>query len=472
MKSIITLVPYLLMTMMFVQCGRKSSDPVYGTWKSVGYGKYLVLDSLSYRFYDHTRISCLPAQQGDISLLDGRMQLKSDTLIISKGTSLYFYTRTNQLPEACYEELTEDKKKDPVYNFEVFVKTIEEHYAYFGLNKIQWDSLYQVTRQKVTPQTTEATLYIILEELIETLQDNHGYVEPTDEVYEQAEKLRPITVETDTLPEIGDFQVAKVVADAYLQEDLAKDTWLVHWGKMENNIGYIQLKTMWLFADLDLSKEEIKEKGYINAYVDAFTKLNEGEYIKKERAGVAKVMDSIMNDLQHTDTIVLDIRFNGGGQDAVALEVIKRFNDKKRVIATKKTRVGQGYTNSIPIYLEASDQPYLKPVYVLTSQQTGSAAEMATMATLGLPHIKRIGSHTQGATSDALEKRLPNGWYFTTSNEVYLDVGGKSYENLGVPVDYKLNYPKGRQTFFRSIISDVKGDQKMVLQAIEALQTK
>ncbi len=472
MKIRISILFHILITLLFVGCHKETSNPLYGSWKSVGYGKYLVLDSINYAFYDHTDISCLPAQKGDISLFDTRMHLQNDTLIITKGTGLYSYTRVKQLPELCFQKLSEDKRNDPEYNFEVFVNTIRNHYAYFELNKIEWESLYTRTKRNVSTQTTAVELYMIFEELIDALNDNHGYVEPTDEVYQEAEKLDAHSREMDTVPEYGDFQIAQMVADVYLEENMTKDSGLVSWGRTRDNIGYIQLKAMWLFADLQLSKEEIEEKGYVDAYVDTFAKMNEGEYIKKERAGVAKVMDQIILDLWDTDVIILDIRFNGGGQDAVALEVMKRFNNKKRLIATKKTRTGKGYTQPIPIYLEASSRPYLKPVYLLTSQQTGSAAEMATMAALELEHIKRIGSHTQGATSDALEKRLPNGWYFTTSNEVYVDARGKCYENTGVPVDYDLNYSDDRQMFFRDVANDLEGDQTKVFKGIEVLNAK
>ncbi len=52
---------------------------------------------------------------------------------------------------------------------------------------------------------------------------------------------------------------------------------------------------------------------------------------------------------------------------------------------------------------------------------TGSAAELFALATMSLPHIKRIGSTTTGAMSTALEKKLPNGWDFALSNEIFMD---------------------------------------------------
>lgn len=109
-------------------------------------------------------------------------------------------------------------------------------------------------------------------------------------------------------------------------------------------------------------------------------------------------------------------------------------------------------------------------MYVLISQQTGSAAEAFAIGSMAIPHIKRIGAATQGALSTALEKSLSNGWVFSISNEVYMDNDGNSYENIRVPVDYKLDYPRDRQTFFRFVADDLERDKRNILRTIEKLK--
>jgi C-terminal processing protease CtpA/Prc len=122
--------------------------------------------------------------------------------------------------------------------------------------------------------------------------------------------------------------------------------------------------------------------------------------------------------------------------------------------------------------LESSENPYTKPVYLLTSQQSASATDMMALSSMEITQLKRIGSHTNGAISDALQKTLPNGWHFSLSNEIYTDNNGKYYENIGVPVDFELNYPEDRQTFFRSVAEDLKKDKQDVLNAIRKLRNE
>ena len=83
--------------------------------------------------------------------------------------------------------------------------------------------------------------------------------------------------------------------------------------------------------------------------------------------------------------------------------------------------------------------------------------------------MTRIGEHTMGALSTTLDKTLPNGWLFSISNEIYMDNDGLAYENIGVPVDYEIEYPADRQSFFRTVKNDLVADKNNVLQAIETL---
>jgi len=311
--------------------------------------------------------------------------------------------------------------------------------------------------------------------MIDSLKDNHGSIEPTDEIYELAENQIQSELEeeeAEELKEYGDFEIAGIVADYYLKEDLTKDTWIMKWGKMENNVGYIQIKAMFLYADLNLNDSLVKENGFVSTYMDAFDSLNYEKQIAEEVAGISKLMDTIMQDLKETKHIIVDVRFNGGGQDVVALEILRRFNAVRKQIAVKKARHNNGYTKKTPIYLELAKNPYTKPVYLLTSQQSASATDMMALSSMELKNLKRIGSHTNGAISDALQKTLPNGWYFSLSNEIYTDNNDKFYENIGVPVHYELNYPNERQTFFRSVANDLEKDKKNILNAINKLQSE
>lgn len=463
---------YLFVIIAFIAgCSPSKQDGVFnGVWKSLGYGKILVIKDNTYSFYDITNISCLPARNSTLDELEKSIELRNDTLLLRQGTLNYGFTRLNSLPEACNKELSDKAKSDIQFNFEVFAKTIEENFAYFELNKTNWDSLYLVQKRKLDSNSTDTDLYIVLDEILRLIKDNHGQVEPTEDVYEKSMLINPNKESSEKLKEYGDFEIAQIVSDKFLEKDLTTDSKLVQWGMMDENIGYIQIKAMWLFADLNLVDSLIAKDGWVATYATEMTRLNESEYIDSEVEGISRVMDKVMNDLSQTEYIVLDVRFNGGGQDAVSLEILKRFNEKKTKIATQKAKLGAGFTPEQSIYLEPHDNAYTEPVFVLTSKQSASATDLLALATLSLNHVKRIGSRTNGAISTALEKRLPNGWYFSISNEMYFDNNGVCYENTGVPVNYEMNYPEDRQTFFRWVADNVTLDKQNILRIINEFE--
>ncbi len=91
-----------------------------------------------------------------------------------------------------------------------------------------------------------------------------------------------------------------------------------------------------------------------------------------------------------------------------------------------------------PVFIEPrSSLSFAGPVYVLTSDVTVSAAEVLTLSLRALPNVTHVGSKTHGALSDVLEKKLPNGWRVTLSNEVYLDHEGVSWEGRGIPPEHE-----------------------------------
>ena len=195
--------------------------------------------------------------------------------------------------------------------------------------------------------------------------------------------------------------------------------------------------------------------------------MDEGNYIEREVAGVRKAMERAMADLKSADRIILDIRFNGGGQDAVSFEILRHFNNQKRKVALERLKGPAGFSPMQELWLETSKTPFVKPVYLLISPQTGSAAETMALASQSLPHFRRIGSNTSGALSTTLEKELPNGWSFALSNEHFMDTSGVLYENKGIPADYELDYPRDRQAFFRQVAEAPEADLEAVREALE-----
>lgn len=465
----------VLIAVLFLgSCRNEENKSVNGAWQSIGHGKILeIIDSSTYTYYDITSFSCFPVRQRNFDEIIPHLSLKNDTLSIALGPYIYEYSRLADMPDLC-QHYSPIKAGDALYNFEVFMQTVKENYAFLELNKINWDQLYQTQKGKLNASSSRAQLYLILEETYELLNDNHAFLNAPEEVYDEIDQMAPEENEPDDrLPEYGDFPIADMVTQHHLQEDLTKNSGIINWGKLTDNIGFIQIKAMWLYGDLDIPDALIEREGYVDAYGLTRISMLEANYMTKEVEGVDYIMSQVMHDLSSMESIVIDVRFNGGGQDVVSKAIMSYFNAERIQIATREYRYGDKHTTPRPLFLEGKDNAYTNPVYILTSPQSGSAAELFALSSMSIPHVKRIGSATEGAMSSTLDKKLPNGWNFTVSSEIYRDNTGRYYENMGVPVDYELNYIRGnRQDFFRSVANDLDQDKRDIMSAIKGLQIK
>jgi len=190
------------------------------------------------------------------------------------------------------------------------------------------------------------------------------------------------------------------------------------WGDLGGGVGYLNVLQMTEYTGPDATPaEDLKSLG--------------------------PVMDSVMESLADKQALVIDIRLNTGGYDHVALDIADRFVHQPRVAFTKKARWNDGFTpGQAYVSSPANDVPFTRPIVILTSSLTASAAENFLLAMHGLPHVTVVGETTVGVHSDILLRRLPNGWKFTLSNEVYEAADGTLFEGRGFVPDVEITSPR------------------------------
>jgi C-terminal processing protease CtpA/Prc len=175
-----------------------------------------------------------------------------------------------------------------------------------------------------------------------------------------------------------------------------------------------------------------REFGYI--------RILELDGVKKRRLTAA--LDQIAHDFNALKGVIIDIRDNPGGEDDIAITIINRFCDRRRVAFRRKTKIGPGKNAFTPLktrYLEPQgDVRFGGPIMLLTCDSVFSGGEAFALAIKQLPHVTILGDHTNGIFSYQLEKKLPNGWKYSLSYQVYFSADMVCYEGKGVPVDVEL----------------------------------
>ncbi|HEY1014248.1 MAG TPA: S41 family peptidase, partial [Herpetosiphonaceae bacterium] len=169
--------------------------------------------------------------------------------------------------------------------------------------------------------------------------------------------------------------------------------------------------------------------------------LQMGGFAEDEEAGLADELaaldaglDQALAALDGASAMIIDLRYNPGGDDAFGLAIANRFADRRRPAFSKQAFQRGELTPAYDVELEpAAGRRFAGPVAVLAGPLTTSAAEATCLMFRALPHARLVGAPTRGILSDALEKRLPNGWEFTLSNEIYRSPAGEAFEGAGVP---------------------------------------
>ncbi len=434
-----------------------------GNWEYLGFGKAIsVEDSIvkgyhissvgNVRTSDNSRSSYFKYYTADT--------ISNDTILLKDGVKTFKLFRSNKDFD---KNINTELANDPKYNFEVLWNTFNEQYVYFKERNIDWNSIYQKYEPQVNSKTRPLELYLIFEKMLEEVNDGHISIDLPDELEEDYEnQLTSNSTEMEEeIPEGLDKQVKNLIIEKHLKNAKSYNQGELKWGMINEDVAYIQTSNMISWANYPIA-DSLSKKQF---WKEWWSNLNQADNHHRDVAkGTRFIMDSIVKTIRNAKACIVDLRFNGGGFDDVSIEILNHFVNNETSICTKKVRLDDGFTEKQTMKLVPSEQVFKGKLYILTSHQTASAAELLVLGSKEIPNSKIIGSTTEGVFSDILHKKLPNGWTYGLSNMVYESLDGISYEEIGIKPDYELNYPEKSKDFYKYLYEDVKnGDDAIEL---------
>jgi len=323
------------------------------------------------------------------------------------------------------------KLSEPEKNFEHLWNEFDRRYALFLPKRIDWNLLYRVYRQKVTPQTSDDELFEIMSNMLTHLNDLHVRLDSKNPVrsFRSGKSHEVVMQQFGSIEDYIRYFKQRPIDKKYIQAELRE--------RHENIFAYA-----WLTDDI----------GYFH-----FSKFSDVEES-------ASVVDEIVGNFENAKGLIIDVRRNGGGDDRVGKAIADRFADGKRLYMTIQEKNGPGhgdFAEPVMWYVEP-DGPiqFTKPIILLTDFTSGSAAENFALAMRVLPHATIVGDFTAGCFADAEADKLPNGWYFSLSINLFKDQNGVCWEGIGVPPDLRIVNTK----------EDIENNRDRVLEfAIELL---
>ena len=415
-----------LLCVLLAHSGIVAQTPI-GVWQAEGYGTFWEFAGDSLQSWEVTTTTCVRARRlaraaspppgASVAFADGVVtawiiRTGGDArrfVAHSPGTAsdVVFHRRAD-LPTVC------DAPTPPTMegSFAVFERTLAEQYAFFALRGLDWPLAVTRARAKLGRVTAPREFYDLLEEMIAPLEDRHTDLTATDinvRVRHYRRSGGPIDPTT--------IDRAKVNPPRrYLAGPL--ELWCQDWvqfGELNGSIGYLRI---------------LRE----------YTYTPSGRF-EDDSLALTRALDSIMPRAARLRGLVLDLRMNGGGFDAIALLIASRLTGTSYLAFRKQTRADpvdpDQFTSPQAVHVRAGPGArYTGPLVLLIGPYTLSAGEVLTLALLGRrPAVTRIGEATQGIFADELLRQLPNGWRFQLTTERYLSPAGENFEARGIPPD-------------------------------------
>lgn len=163
----------------------------------------------------------------------------------------------------------------------------------------------------------------------------------------------------------------------------------------------------------------------------------------------AKAFEAAFDELAKADGLILDVRENGGGNSGVGYRILSTLTDRDFQGSAWMTRDyrpayrawgrPEGRFRGEPSTVAPSGaRLYGKPVIVLTSPRTYSAAEDFSVAFDAMGRGRLVGEPTGGSTGQPLLFPLPGGGQgrICTKRDTYPD--GKEFVGVGVQPDVRI----------------------------------
>lgn len=440
---------YILLISFAAQAQQKQVKLLKNTnWIQEGYGRGLKIADSTFTYYNLDRLNCKSLAEGKLNGRFKIISLNKNELVLNPGGIVnYVFKKVPALPGNCGS--TPPSTASYEDNFKIFWETFNDNYAFFKERNVDWQQVYKEYLPKAKQANSPKELSVILTALVKQLGDGHIRLEIPD-------SLQTKTPATSTGVKRKTNDVIQGIKDKYLENVHVYNHGVLSWGKLkDSNTGYIIINDMNNFANY-LSPEEQALPTFLKKYEEIKDLKPAMEQFDDEIKGVDTIMKKVFADLGKTDSIVIDLRFNGGGLETVALRLLSYFVGESKPVITITAKTVQGNTKKQTYVQQSAKANYKGKVFLLTGPNTASAAEIFALSARSYPNITSIGTRTNGIFSEILWKELPIGWEFSLSNEIYMDRSGKTYEGIGVPVHIELNYPRNRFDFYHTFYN---GDQ-------------
>ncbi|WP_184549358.1 S41 family peptidase [Mucilaginibacter sp. FT3.2] len=350
------------------------------------------------------------------------------------------------------------------------------NFANFNLSGIDWDKTYLDYLALVKNTTSTAQYYKVLQQFYAQLKDGHSNVYPPKElfaafytrppfrteliegrvfvtqIFSDSLKNAGITPGTEILSidgqpvlTYGKTQVAPYQSSSTPQDmDIRTYTYALLAGPATSPIRLQLRSSKGKTWQQDVARTGYRDVKNASPSIE-FKQIGQIGYLTVNNFEDEKIMkqfDSLFTQISATKGLIIDIRNNGGGSSGIGYHIIASLTNKPFKTSYSKTpryipsiNGIQWNENTAEDWDANGKQYYDKPVVVLISARTFSAAEDFTVAFDYMKRGKLIGQTTGGSTGQPFNFSLPGGGSarICSKHDAYPD--GKEFVGVGIAPD-------------------------------------
>ncbi|WP_343685061.1 S41 family peptidase [Asticcacaulis sp.] len=392
-------------------------EDAHGAWESEATGHVVDVSSAGLRVFH--RLDDTWFQDSGLTPAFSLFARTADTLLLQhydyRQTPFLMQTpaRLTRSTRPLRAALTQADVVAPSAVFDLICRSFDHYYAFFAERGVDWTA----TRREAAPRLVEnnGAVFDLLAGMLAPLDDGHVNLSRGERQFNAGRpKLRETlkhawragaSVETESAFVARWSRESRASMIATLDPGSARSgaNGALEWGRL-GDVGYLR--------------------------VNRFSGFLAGQATRQQQvAALQSTLAEAEGAFSGTRCVIVDVAHNGGGNDAAAMVVARHFADQPRRVLTYSTR---GMPDQ-PIELAPAGTAYPRPVVLVASEITASAAEVFVMMMRAFPHVTQVGGRTRGMLSSLLPKPFPNGFMATMVYQRVLDCTGLAYEARGLP---------------------------------------
>ena len=303
-----------------------SPNELNGFYEQQGEGEIIEFNDSLAVFYNSSTFNCYPYGQipkEDFSLYFPNTEIIGEnTFTNQEGFTILTYKKLETDPSIC-KDLTEAQIYSNTYIFETLWSTFNDQYAFFEARNVDWKAIKEKYQAQFTDETPAFEFYLLLEQMVLELKDDHSDFEVPDEFDERWHQLNQ---KEDTI-DYRDLAKDKILSN-FVTDVQKYNGGQVAWGNINEELAYVQINGMNGLAE------------YQAANASEYWEIAEesDDHDADMISGTHKLATRIVNEIQDKEALIIDLRFNPGGYDWIGLAFMSHFIDQPYDVFKKKRR--------------------------------------------------------------------------------------------------------------------------------------